>query len=634
MCGIVGVLRFGEPAAPSYNTSAFYLATALLEASESRGKDATGVTALFDDGNFFVQKMAISATEFVGRTGGKPDDYEGLLALLRGYTKAPFRCLLGHCRKKSAGALNNTDNHPIKAGNILGVHNGTLKNDDVIFKKLDCKRDGKVDSEAIFRLLQFFTHDCADPFTMDAVEETCKRLEGTFSFLAFNANNPYQVVSARDGRPAEYCLVKPLGLVLIASEKKFIDLALYNYNKLAKLFPTGNEETTFVPLTKSDVEHATLAVDTMAIFDMTKEIGADTKIEELYTTRKMPFMVDRIWKSTITTTYNGNTYGTNRNTTVNKTAAKTQDKKTSTTQTGQKQGAASTVGTDSSNTTANEDTGRVWNSSLNKFVNRFGKKSIVVEGVIINTETKSVTDLVEGHLNISKDAEELAKRRKETEVKKTAEDVANNIEDAEVKTPVEDFSTGESVSFVDLSPKQPVNTKTSTNKCTDGKEIVKMKQGIEKGKNAVAGELGAKEAAIDAAKNLRKFKSASEVAEFLDIDEVTLEELPSEAMANRLIKRLFNQFYTQGWLTCYENKDTEKLDKAEKHLRVLKNLQTGLIQELADAEEDDEKTLTIVAETARTLSESGELSKSVLQNIFSTGDIRKSAVLRRMITAL
>jgi hypothetical protein len=634
MCGIVGVLRFGEPAAPSYNTSAFYLATALLEASESRGKDATGVTALFDDGNFFVQKMAVSATEFVGRTGGKPDDYEGLLALLRGYSKAPFRCLLGHCRKKSAGALSNTDNHPIKAGNILGVHNGTLKNDDEIFKNLDCKRDGKVDSEAIFRLLQFFTHDCTDPFTMDALEETCKRLEGTFSFLAFNANNPYQVVSARDGRPAEYCLVKPLGLVLIASEKKFIDLALYNYNKLAKLFPTGNEETAFVPLTKSDVEHTTLAVDTMAIFDMTKEVGADTKIEELYTTRKMPFMVNRIWKSTVTTTYNGNTYGTNRNNAANKTASNTQDKKTETTQTGQKQGAASTAGTSSSNTTVNEDTGRVWNANFNKFVKGFGKKALVLEGAIINTETKSVTDLVEGHLNISKDAAELAKTRSEAEVKKTAEDVGNNIIDAEIETPVENFSTGEAVSFVDLSPKQSVKKNNNVRNNNAGKEIIKMKEGIEKGKISVAGDLGAKEAAIDAAKDLRKFKSASEVAEFLDIDEVTLDELPPEAMANRLIKRLFSQFYTQGWLNCYENKDTEKLDKAEKHLRVLKTLQTGLIQELADAEEDDEKTLTMVAETARTLSESGELSKGILQNIFSTGDIRKSAVLRRIITAL
>lgn len=618
MCGIVGVLRFGDPTTPSYNTSALYLATTLLEVSEKRGEDATGVTALFDDGNFFVQKMAVSSTEFCNRTGGKPDDYEGLLALLRGYSKAPFRCLIGHCRKKSAGALNNVDNHPIKAGNILGVHNGTLKNDDTIFENLGSKRDGKVDSEAIFRMLQFFTHNCEDPFTLDSVEEVCKRLEGTFSFLAYNANNPYQLVSARDGRPAEYCLIKPLGLLLIASEKKFIDLALWKYNKLAKLFPTGNPDTEFIPLKKSDVVHASLAHDTMAIFDMTKTISETTKVADLYVSRKIPFLVDRLWKSPITSSYTNNNFNGRNNSTV------LDKKKETTNHTGKN---------DKKSSDTAEDNGRVWNTTLNTFVKNFRKKELVSEGALVNVEKDTITDLVGGRLNISKDEEEFSKSG---EVKKTASDMETGLKKS--KRSVENFTSGEAVVFFNKSLKSKTNTKTDKVLAT-GKAIIEMKRGIEKGKNAVAGELRAKEAVIEAVKGLERFKTAADVANFIDIDESSLESLPPEALTNRLVKKLFGKFFLQGWLDCHDNtnnssnnKDIEKLEKAEKHVQALKNLQTCLLQELAT--DGDTASLDIVTETAKTLFETGEVAKDTLKGVFSTGDLRKSAALRRIMTAL
>jgi hypothetical protein len=244
--------------------------------------------------------------------------------------------------------------------------------------------------------------------------------------------------------------------------------------------------------------------------------------------------------------------------------------------------------------------------------------------------------LVAGSLNAAKDAADFEKCCNTTEVKKTTKGVENDLILSRNDNPVEDFTTGESVSFVDTSPKINKEFKTKTSKTSDvsaGKAIIKMKEGIEKGKNAVAGDLGATEAAIGAAKHLKKYKSAEEVAEFLDIDEVSLYDLPPEAMANRLIKKLFSQFFTQGWLDCYDNKPTEKLENAQKYVRVLKTLQTSLLQELASGDED-EATLAIVTKTARTLSETGELSSDVLNSIFSAGDIRQSPILRRLITAL
>ncbi len=638
MCGITGALQFGTPTIAGYNNSALYFITSLLKCSETRGKDATGIAALLEDGNFFVQKMSISATEFVGRSGGKPDDYEGLLAFLRSYANAPLRCMMGHCRKKSVGALDNTDNHPIKAGNILGIHNGTLKNDDEIFKNLGCHRDGKVDSEAIFRLLEFFTNDCKDPFTLDSVDEACKRLEGTFSFLAVNANNPYQVVSARDGRPAEYCLIKPLSMVLVASEKKFIDLALYSYNELAKLFPTGNEQTAFVRLKQSDVEHASLPDNTLAIFDLTKDVTADTKIADLYTTGKIPNTVNRLWKSPISTTYAGAGFGVNRTVYNNRAADNTEGKKTTTQSNNGKTSTKTATTTEVSTAADKKQSGRVWHAGLNKFVKVFGKTHQIESGAVLDTERKAVMTLHTAHISAVKDFDEKSTVGDglTTEVKKTTDALATSLTCVGSDYPVEKYTAGEASKFINLSPTTECKNKQAPSHVTE-RAIIELKKGIEKGMQSAAGEIGAKNAVIAAAKNLEKFNSDAMVADLLNMELALLNELQPASLANRLLKAFFGKYFVEGWLDGYKNGQPanndviNRLTKAENHIRVLKALQIGIIKGVAPATEEN---LNIAAETARTLSDAGKISKDVMQEVFSVGDFRESELLRRIVTAL
>jgi hypothetical protein len=654
MCGIVGVLRFGEaPLVPSYNMSALYLATNLLESSESRGGDATGVTALFDNGNFFIQKMAIGAAEFVTRSGGKPDDYEGLLAILRGYSNANIRCFLGHCRKKSAGALSNVDNHPIKAGNIVGVHNGTLKNDKEVFKNLECERDGKVDSEAIFRLLEYYTKGCTNPFTKEAVVETCTRLEGTYSYLAFNANNPYQVVSARDGRPAEYCLVKPLGIVLIASETKFFDRTLWSYNKMARNFPTGNPETAFIALRKDDVEYGNIANDTAAIFDLTKEIMVDTKLEDLYETEKIPTQVKPNWKSSATKIYNNNTY-TNGYSTVNK--HHSADKGNGSYSNGFSGGNGEkkshmsttnkTVDTAKKDDASDNFTGKVWDSKLEKLVTVFGKKELVNHGIVTDVEKGTNSKLKDTVTTATLDSVDADDAKKTTEADSGMEsgDVTAKVSTSDNKLffateagVVEQYSVNEKVPVVRITP-------PDTN--TTNKEAVEdIKKGINKVKNAVTAPIRANDAAIQAAKNLEKFDNDDELATFIGIDTSSLGQLPASSLANRIIKRLFAKFFVEGWEACSKEQSVqssdvggEKLSKAMKHIRVLKHLNTSLdsIVETFNAEEINEAKIVqntrLIASAL--MSEYGEISKEVLQDIFSAGDFRKSKVLRSIVTSM
>ena len=309
MCGIVGAFGFaglegdGEVAR---RESMVKLFTEILQVTHKRGEDATGVSALFDNGDFMIQKHGVSSLEFITKFGGTTKDYEGFLKLCRS-NKSRLNIMIGHCRKSSVGnTWDNENNHPVRAGEIVGIHNGTLKNHNKIFEKTGLQRDGVVDSEAIMRLLQAYTNNGKDPFTTEALKETITRLEGTYSCLAYNVNNPYQVAAFRDGRPMEFALIKPLKIMLVASEKVFLEQAFFVYNKIAKLYNLGDSV-----IKKDDVHFDVLPNDEVAVIDLTRPVNDKTICDDLLD-RENTRPITRIWK-TAYTTYSGNEYsGNNR----------------------------------------------------------------------------------------------------------------------------------------------------------------------------------------------------------------------------------------------------------------------------------------------------------------------------------
>lgn len=65
--------------------------------------------------------------------------------------------LMGHTRWRTRGnEFNNRNNHPIRAGIVIGTHNGTIYNADYLFRRLGLPRYAEVDSELIFRLADQF----------------------------------------------------------------------------------------------------------------------------------------------------------------------------------------------------------------------------------------------------------------------------------------------------------------------------------------------------------------------------------------------------------------------------------------------------------------------------------------------
>lgn len=111
----------------------------------ARGTDATGIATVDFKGRLKVRKAARAANVF--------------LAERKGIGRASQSLLL-HTRAATQGRPeNNLNNHPIEYGNIVGIHNGIVYNDDALFKHFDWDRNGQVDSEAIFAALHHLDRD-------------------------------------------------------------------------------------------------------------------------------------------------------------------------------------------------------------------------------------------------------------------------------------------------------------------------------------------------------------------------------------------------------------------------------------------------------------------------------------------
>jgi glucosamine--fructose-6-phosphate aminotransferase (isomerizing) len=135
MCGIAGV-----SVAPGVEIDATATARLLLAGLAERGQDATGYAFHGPDGLVEVHKESVPLASFIERLT-LPDGVRSTVMHVRDFTKG------------RPGI--NDNNHPIRYGRVVGVHNGHLINDDELFEAHRMPRstpDITVDSEAIMML--------------------------------------------------------------------------------------------------------------------------------------------------------------------------------------------------------------------------------------------------------------------------------------------------------------------------------------------------------------------------------------------------------------------------------------------------------------------------------------------------
>ena len=141
MCGIAG-FSLG-PESPVDRTLA---AQALLAGIAERGADAVGY-AHRGAGGVGITKLRGGASALLDELDVPADTSEALIHV-RDFTK-------GHPEIEA-------NNHPIRHGSVVGIHNGVVENDDALLARYRIERaepQMTVDSEAIFALMEHRRHD-------------------------------------------------------------------------------------------------------------------------------------------------------------------------------------------------------------------------------------------------------------------------------------------------------------------------------------------------------------------------------------------------------------------------------------------------------------------------------------------
>ena len=141
MCGIAGYSLSSDS-----NASRTLAAQALLAGISERGADAVGYAFRDDRGSVEATKLQGGASALLDEIR-VPSSSTQVLLHTRDHTK-------GHPGIEA-------NNHPIRHGSVVGVHNGVIENDDELFARYGLDRHEEemtVDSEAIFALMELHRH--------------------------------------------------------------------------------------------------------------------------------------------------------------------------------------------------------------------------------------------------------------------------------------------------------------------------------------------------------------------------------------------------------------------------------------------------------------------------------------------
>lgn len=239
MCGIAGVKRMGNDAAPITVPQV----AALLLDIQKRGADATGI-AIQRGNEVVVHKAAQIAWKFLADEDTKDflaehltDDVDAVLLHTRAWTKG--------------SPMFNVNNHPLTQGTTSIVHNGIIINDDEIFRELKVARrdrvDAETDSDAIRALLDH--HGLTQ-----AGAKSLSKLHGSAAIAAVSTAYPGKLLLARSGSPLVVAALMEGNQLMWASTKEAIHRAARSWTqKWGIWFQRNRIDLQFNPMAKETV---------------------------------------------------------------------------------------------------------------------------------------------------------------------------------------------------------------------------------------------------------------------------------------------------------------------------------------------------------------------------------------------
>lgn len=227
MCGIFGIISYSEKGFFNFQKDEVKkIAANLLDESEIRGRDASGI-CLLSENDISIFKDSVKGSDLI-----KFQPFEDIMSIVSS-TDDRFKAMIGHTRAETKGShFFNVNNHPIIANKTIGVHNGIICNDDMLFAKYKDKiaREGQVDSEIIFRLIDMYIAEGKS--ITEAVNETSSQLVGSYACAFINIDHPNYVTLFKGSNYPSICIHTYEGdsLIIFASSSHILTGAIKDCN--------------------------------------------------------------------------------------------------------------------------------------------------------------------------------------------------------------------------------------------------------------------------------------------------------------------------------------------------------------------------------------------------------------------
>jgi len=216
MCGLAGIFLGDSERSPIELAALRSVFTRLLVLSELRGRHATGVALVDRNSRHWLAKRAVPASAFVA-----DPVYQKILSRLGNDSAV----LLGHARWATRGSVeDDRNNQPIRAGQVIGTHNGTIENADELFERLALRRTAEVDSEVLFRAAaETLRSGALDEAEILAFLALC---HGQVAAALISREEPGRLLLIRGNRPLQVRYHARLRTAIWASEALFLDAVL------------------------------------------------------------------------------------------------------------------------------------------------------------------------------------------------------------------------------------------------------------------------------------------------------------------------------------------------------------------------------------------------------------------------
>jgi amidophosphoribosyltransferase len=240
MCGINGMVFLkGVERSPELMAKVRYVFDELMVETQDRGEHATGLASFKRDGSYEFHKKDINADTMT-------TEDEKYREIISNFDPNESSVVIAHTRYLTKGkAENNNNNHPFDIGNIVGLHNGSAKNDDTLFKKYEShfKRVGEVDSEIVFQLINHYNkEDITLKGLTSALEDT--KLRGLFALAFVHKNNTNLLHLIKQDKPMHLAYWKEAGVIIFNSIDEYIEKAFRKLERVGNSLGVSNAKQT------------------------------------------------------------------------------------------------------------------------------------------------------------------------------------------------------------------------------------------------------------------------------------------------------------------------------------------------------------------------------------------------------